>query len=180
MVSIFFIAQYSAKAASINKDVVLFEITKYECSLLIGKSPRISYTIMRNMASNLCERLVDLSNQFHISNNTDSVQTKNTSVEQRKSTELIPIYPAKNNSFAVLYFRISKISHGTLYQSDAKTIIEEGQFVNCTMAAKGFIFSPEVGQYKGSLRTWSDNTQATTKAWQNRTKYRCLLSGKRR
>lgn len=140
-----------AATAHCLSDVICLEISKNDFDLLLGKQARISYIIMKNMATELAERYLELNNENFSVRSNQTPQVKNCAIKQGDNTKVIKIYPCKNNSNQVKFFRIGKITNGSLSYPQNKGSIFPDDFISKADAEHGICIKPT---HSGIKKCW--------------------------
>ncbi len=124
----------------------LLEIRKTDFNLLLGRYPRISYILMRNIAATLSEIILKYDRKAALSarnQKNDIPQVNSITTLKNTLSGLIVINKSPFDDDHITHFRISHIENGSVFTADHSHRIKENQFVSFEQAQVGLRFLPE-------------------------------------
>lgn len=130
-----------ANALSLSDELVVLEILKGDFDLLLGRSPRISYIIMKNMASELAERFININKSNFSVRSIYAPQVKNIAMISTEKQRAIKILPSQEQANNVSHFIITHLKNALIHVANEQ---HKGENIVMTVeeAAKGFKFEP--------------------------------------
>ena len=138
-----------ATARTLLDNTLLLEIKKSDLDFLIGREPRLSYGIMRNLADELAQRYVQLNKESFSTRSHFTPIVKNISVQQNELSDPIYINHDSQKMNLVSHYYISRIQNGILLTTGEQTKISAGSMVSLEEAETGIIFKMNVGCSQG-------------------------------
>ena len=138
-----------ASALTLLDNTLLLEIKKSDLDFLVGKQPHLSYAMMKNLASALAERYVQVNKENFSTRTQYSPLAKNISLANAEMSGPIVIGHDQEKMGQVTQYYISSVSHGQLFAADGECILEAGSFISLDVAQQGLRFQLNQGSRKG-------------------------------
>lgn len=140
-----------ANAIALSEKLTVFEVLKGDFDLLLGRAPRVSYIIMKNMASELAERFVHVNDESFSVRSNRSPRVNNIAMQTTEHSRIIKIEKSKEASNKITHFKISNIKDASLKIGN-HIINSENSFITVQSAKQGLRFEPKkVGLKKYSF-----------------------------